>query len=1389
MQRHACDERPPLGFATGQAGIAAATLAEGLLSGQFEVAFDDEPDREEAAAASTMPTTPRADFAMADARVVASQAVVAPLPLFGSSLITQPGAAYFRTIARIGAQVSEALAYAHTQGICHRDIKPSNLLLDARGMVWVADFGLAKAENSDNERLTYTGEIVGTLRDMAPERFNGWADARSDIYALGATLYEMLTLRPAFNDQDRLKLIDRISNGRVPRPRSIDPRIPNDLETIVLKAMAREASDRYVSARALAEDLERFLADRTILARGSSARERAWRWCRRNRALTALISLAATLTLLIAIVSTVAALVSIRQLDRTRLAERQTQLALGKSLLSEGAALQRTGLMGQRFKSLDRLAEAAIALGGDHEGRDRLPEIRQHAIAALGLTDLRVLWQRDRGDIYSVNVDPGLQRYAITERSGAVVVYRLDDHRELVRLRGPAQGGYWHAESRFSPDGELLVAVYVGASDRRNLLQVWHLARHELLATLQSRGDGAFYGGAFSPDSRRLLFCPPEGGIDIWDRSLRRVVRRLPLDFAPHYLAVDPEGRRLAVNNADAPPRVAILELESGRVLADWRSQVGNTNLTWSADGQLLAVGSFSGDSRVYIWNVPRRELSSVLQGHTAYIINARFAHAGHLLATASGDGTTRLWNAASGELLAMTQGNALEFAADDRRLAFSASRHFGVWEVASGEECRTLHPAMLGNRSDRKGASPVACGGFSPDGRLLATGDADGVQLWEASTGRKLAHLGQGSCGSVVFHPDGMSLITCGEHGLHRWPIRRDTQSGSDAVRIGPPQLLWETTAHEWNKATLLPDRQTVAMIDNAQARVVLVDLNHPHPVTSRAVILKSGENRRMTSIAVSGDGRWLAVGGWKEAGIRIWDLPRRRLERVLRPDDVITDMSFLVGFSPDGQWLVSRVGSDLGGWLDYWRTGTWEVGRRTQQEGAFAAPVFTGDGQLMALAMAPDQVLLADAATGREVVRLATLQSVTPMPLAFSPDGSQLIAGTNQKTALVWDLRRIRAYLASRGLDWHAPAYLPAPAPDSAPGSIRPPIRVCIVGQILEPQARHKTERAEMDHRLAVNSDDAEALLRRGWLSLTERRLSEAIADLVRLHQRHPAYPDVDRILGQIYQDEANPARALHFFGRALNRDPDDRETRLRRGLIAFALGRTQQAADDFVRILDANPASDTVRYHYARALNRLGRYRAALAETDVLLTRRPDDFALFQLRGAAYDALGQREPARLAWEKAQSHLSDNPPEVNRQARTIAAGAIEQRDPDRAVALARRAVALAPEESPYLNTLGVALYGIGRYSEAITALEQRASAGRREPDAFDFFFLAMAHHGLGHHGRALICFDRAMARCNRTDSLSPQQVKELAAVRAEAEAVLAGPLADLPADVFGPR
>jgi serine/threonine protein kinase len=203
--------------------------------------------------------------------------------------------------------VADALAHAHAQGILHRDIKPSNLLLDLRGTVWVTDFGLAKASDADD--LTRTGDVVGTLRYMAPERFDGLGDHRADVYALGLTLYELLTLRPAFLADNRHKLVEQVLTAAPPAPRRVRPAVPRDLETVVLKATARDPALRYQAAADLADDLRRYLEDRPIRARRASGTEQAWRWCRRNPAVAGLL---ATVLLVLAVGAAMAAVFAVR---------------------------------------------------------------------------------------------------------------------------------------------------------------------------------------------------------------------------------------------------------------------------------------------------------------------------------------------------------------------------------------------------------------------------------------------------------------------------------------------------------------------------------------------------------------------------------------------------------------------------------------------------------------------------------------------------------------------------------------------------------------------------------------------------------------------------------------------------------------------------------------------------------------------------------------------------------------------------------------------------------------------------------------------------------------------------------------------------------------------
>ncbi len=209
-----------------------------------------------------------------------------------------------RAIAHLGLQVADALAYAHAQGVLHRDVKPSNLLLDDQGTVWVTDFGVAKLVEEAN--LTASGDFVGTLRYMPPERFGGQSDARGDVYSLGITLYELLGRRPAFPDTTPQHLIQLITQADPPPLRKLDPTIPTDLETIILKAAARDPAYRYQTAAELSDDLRRFLDDRPVKARRTSAAEHVWRWGRRNRLVAGLTAAAVLLLMLTTVVSVVA---------------------------------------------------------------------------------------------------------------------------------------------------------------------------------------------------------------------------------------------------------------------------------------------------------------------------------------------------------------------------------------------------------------------------------------------------------------------------------------------------------------------------------------------------------------------------------------------------------------------------------------------------------------------------------------------------------------------------------------------------------------------------------------------------------------------------------------------------------------------------------------------------------------------------------------------------------------------------------------------------------------------------------------------------------------------------------------------------------------------------
>lgn len=271
---------------------------------RHEVATGDETTPAESASRGSSSLRTRDVFATVRDLVTTHEPAEAPAQPPPAAPRRTSLAAHARAVARIGLQTADALAYAHAQGTMHRDIKPANLLLDADGAVWIADFGLAKA--IDDAGVTRTGDVIGTLRYMAPEQFQGQAEPRSDVYALGVTLYELATLRPAFQANSRAALLSAIMKGDITPPPRGPGHLPRDLETILLKAMAATTIDRYDSAAALAEDLRRFLEDRPVLARRITLAERAVRWTRRNPAVATLLGSVALLLVAVASVSSAA---------------------------------------------------------------------------------------------------------------------------------------------------------------------------------------------------------------------------------------------------------------------------------------------------------------------------------------------------------------------------------------------------------------------------------------------------------------------------------------------------------------------------------------------------------------------------------------------------------------------------------------------------------------------------------------------------------------------------------------------------------------------------------------------------------------------------------------------------------------------------------------------------------------------------------------------------------------------------------------------------------------------------------------------------------------------------------------------------------------------------
>jgi eukaryotic-like serine/threonine-protein kinase len=964
------------------------TLAEGLATGRFPGKEDvpREPERDELAHRVAPATLDGSSQSPSNAMVSGDE----------SDLSVQSDVRYFHSVARVGVQVAEALDYAHQQGIVHRDIKPSNLLLDTQGKVWITDFGLVKAEGTDE--LTSPGDLLGTLRYMAPERFQGQADPRSDVFSLGLTLYEMVTLRPAFAASERAQLIERMLHAEPPRPRQLDGQIPRDLETVILKAIAKDPARRYQTAAELAAELQRFLADRPIKARRSTAAEQFGRWCRRNPWLAGANIAAALLTTIVAIGSIVAAWTFRDQRDQIgrhlghiQKAETTGRERLFESLTAQASAKRHSRQMGQRFDSLDALAQAVKIARGLNQGEERLLDLRNAAIASLALPDLRIAkeWDGSPAGSFSFNFDSTLERYARVDLQGVVHIHRVAGGAEICRLPGMGPGEAW---AWFSPDGQFLALR--GGGHR---LEVWNLAGPKpVLVVEESNAPDA--GAAFSPDSKRLATGHADDSIRLYELPSGRQMKQLGGVPRASFVAFHPNGRQLAIVCATG---IQVYDIETGRKLADLPQPAGAQRPTWDPRGNTLAVGC--SDRMIHIWDVASRKPIVRLEGHSSEGISFAYNHAGDLLASTSWDGTLRLWDPRTGEQLLKTEAGAvsLRFSPDDRFLAAEvADSKLRIWEVGrSSAYCKLVGSPALGR------ASYFTDCAISPNGRVLASTKQTGVSFWDLAKRKELAFAPIGYTLSVVFESSN-ALLTGGRAGLLRWPVQKNVGE-TGLLRIDPPTRLLPFWGDDIGSSS---DGRVITSPQGTGALVL--DKDHP----DRPIPLTPHADVRYT--AVSPDGQWAATGSHFHTKVKIWAARTGKLVAEL-PEETRA----LVRFSPDGRWLATYVARGL----SLWEVGSWKPGKQIGG-GPFA---FSPDSQLVAVETGHGAVRLVSPDSGQEYARLEDPNRERPRRICFSPDGAQLVLPSmdSPSTIRVWDLRAIREQLVTMGLDWDLPLYPPAP------------------------------------------------------------------------------------------------------------------------------------------------------------------------------------------------------------------------------------------------------------------------------------------------------------------------------------------------------------------------
>jgi WD40 repeat protein len=902
--------------------------------------------------------------------------------------------------------VCQAVQHAHQKGIIHRDLKPTNILVteqDGKPMPKVIDFGVAKATQARlTERTLFTGlhQMIGTPAYMSPEQAGLGAldvDTRSDIYALGVLLYELLTGRTPFTKEEfekagldeifrlireqdppkpstRLSTLTReelttIAASRHSAPARLNQLVQGELDWIVMKALEKSRARRYETANGFAADIQRHLNDEPVMAAAPSAAYRARKFVRRHRPSLAVVTVMLLLLLAGAVVST-------WQVVRATRAEQKATQNLWHSYLAQARAHRLSGQAGRRFDSLDAIAKAARIQ----------PDLalRNEAIAAMGLSDVRHVGPlRPAGSVFGA-LDANIGRHASADAQGNISIRRLEGDVEEQHLPGFGQPVVW--VMRFSPDGQYLAAKY---GHGKQSLWIWNLRKKKVVLKTPAFENGP---AAFHPKSHTLAVGLAKGSIALYDLVAGTELRQLTEgESTPYNLSFNPAGDRLAVAS-HGRPGLQMLEVTTGKSLLTIPHASKVYAAAWSPDGRQLA--SACANLNVYLWDAITGRQQAALKAHYSDPVHVAYHPSGTLLASYGWDGITHFWEPETGQHLFEEPSWSLDTSFSPDGLRFGTARDH--YEVAAGDECRVLagHP---GHRQIE--------GDISPDGRWLASAASDGVRLWDLRSFREIAFVPNANGGNqrALFTADARNLWIANGASLRRFELRSQRDGVTETLELIPAETV----------GPLGPN--TVACLQtNGDLRTIPL---YSSLVAGEPSLVEPGKSGL---ISISPDHRWLATGNWKGKDAIVWDAATGARVRVLEIPRSVT-----VAFSPDGRWLVTGSGTQYSlRRTDTWKS-VWDLPRAPEVGALSGTVTFSHDGKMMALIYSRTLIRLVRTATGEE---LATLEGSPQEPVCFSPNDDRLVTRGTQGQLHVWNVSRMRQQLAKMGLDWGDPERTPA-------------------------------------------------------------------------------------------------------------------------------------------------------------------------------------------------------------------------------------------------------------------------------------------------------------------------------------------------------------------------